>query len=118
MEIRVNDNDGLTVFSLKGRLDFTNSSNLKEEIMKSVKEGKKQMILNLSQVDFINSSGLGTLVSILKEVRLARGRMVLTDLASYVQEIFEITQLSHIFEIFPSQSEAVEAFATSPVNVN
>ena len=66
--------------------------------------------LNLSEVDFINSSGLGVLVSIMKEARLRKGRLTLSNLATYVQEIFEITQLSHIFEIFNSEAEALESY--------
>jgi len=66
--------------------------------------------LNLAEVDFINSSGLGILVSLMKEIRLHRGRLTLSNLVSYVQEIFEITQLSRIFEIFTSQEEALNSF--------
>ena len=117
MEIRVAESHELITLNLKGRLDFASSANLKEEILKLVAEGKNKVILNLAQVDFINSSGLGTLVSILKEVRLAKGRLVLSNLASYVEEIFEITQLSHIFEIFPSEAEARETFLASPAKV-
>lgn len=110
MDIRVSETLDVVTLSLKGRLDFANSAQLKEEILRHVADGKKKLILNLSQVDFINSSGLGTLVSILKEVRLAKGRLVLSNLASYVEEIFEITQLSHIFEIFASEADAQDAY--------
>lgn len=104
--------------NIKGRLDFATSNTLKEEILKRIVEGRSRILLNLSQVDFVNSSGLGTLVSILKEIRLAKGRLALANLATYVQEIFEITQLSHIFEIFSSEDEAVEAFMSTPVRVS
>jgi len=117
MEIKVNDDSRFVVFSVKGRLDFASSTQLKEEILKFIRQGRTTSILNLAQVDFINSSGLGTLVSILKEVRLVRGRLVLSNLATYVQEIFDITQLSHIFEIFASEAEAREALAGTPEKV-
>lgn len=110
MEIRVTEHVDFVTLSLKGRLDITSSSTLKDDVLRHVQQGRRQLILNLGQVDFINSSGLGTLVSILKEVRLAKGRLVLSNLASYVKEIFEITQLSNIFEIFDSESEAQEVF--------
>jgi len=66
--------------------------------------------LNLANVEFINSSGLGSLVSIMKEARLNKGRLTFSNLANYVQEIFEITQLSHIFEIFATEEEALNSF--------
>lgn len=118
MEIRVTENEGYITISLKGRLDFASSTNLKEEILKRVAQGRNRIVLNLAQIDFINSSGLGTLVSILKEIRLAKGRLLLSNPASYVEEIFEITQLSHIFEIYPSEAEAQEALTASPVRVS
>lgn len=118
MEIKSNQHHDVLVLSLRGRLDFTTSNTLKEEILKNVTEGRNRILLNLSLVDFVNSSGLGTLVSILKEIRLAKGRLALTNLASYVQEIFEITQLSHIFEIFTCEDEALEAFVAAPARVS
>ncbi|MGB5106298.1 MAG: STAS domain-containing protein [Candidatus Zixiibacteriota bacterium] len=110
MEIRVTEHLDFITLSLKGRLDIASSASLKDDILRHVANGKSRIILNLAQVDFINSSGLGTLVSILKEVRLAKGRLVLSNLASYVQEIFEITQLSNIFEIFASEADAQDVF--------
>ncbi len=110
MEIRVTEHVDFVTLSLKGRLDITSSASLKDDILRHVARGQSKIILNLAQVDFINSSGLGTLVSILKEVRLAKGRLVLSNLASYVQEIFEITQLSNIFEIFASEADAQDVF--------
>jgi len=110
MEIRVTEHVDFITLNLKGRLDIASSATLKDDILRHVARGQNRIILNLAQVDFINSSGLGTLVSILKEVRLAKGRLVLSNLASYVQEIFEITQLSNIFEIFASEADAQDVF--------
>ena len=59
---------------------------------------------------FINSSGLGALVSILKDVRNSQGTMKLTNLAPYVKEIFDITQMSNIFDIFPDENQALSSF--------
>lgn len=118
MEIKCSESNGVLVLNLKGRLDFSTSGVLKEEILGHISRGRSKILLNLSQVDFVNSSGLGTLVSILKEIRLAKGRMAMANLATYVQEIFEITQLSHIFEIFSSIDEAIESFQATPVHVS
>jgi anti-sigma B factor antagonist len=110
MEITVRTENHATVLSLKGRLDMATGGALKTEIKKLMEKEKTQIHLNLCDVEFINSSGLGALVSILKEVRTHRGRLTLSDLASYVQEIFEITQLTHIFDIYPSEKEALRSF--------
>jgi anti-sigma B factor antagonist len=107
---------GFTTLQLKGRLDLNSSSQLKEHIKGLLKQGTANVILDLCGVDFINSSGLGTLVSILKDVRIVKGRMVLCNLAQYVQEIFEVTQLSHIFDIYPTAEEAAASFAGRMAN--
>ncbi|HER00341.1 MAG TPA: anti-sigma factor antagonist [candidate division Zixibacteria bacterium] len=110
MEIKVKTAQVFQVFNLKGRLDLTSSSELKTIVREHLNQGKVNILLNLAQVDFINSSGLGTLISTLKEVRGANGKVALCSLSPYVQEIFEITQLSHIFDIYPGETEALAAF--------
>jgi len=100
----------VTILCLDGRLDLTSASTLKEASKDVLSGSTKKMVLNLDRVDFINSSGLGALVSILKEVRNSQGSMKLTNLAPYVKEIFDITQLSNIFDIFPDESQALTSF--------
>ncbi len=116
MEITASSQGNFTALQLKGRMDLNSSSQLKECIKDYLSEGRANIILDLSGVNFVNSSGLGTLVSILKDVRMVKGRMVLCNLAQYVKEVFEITQLSHIFEIYPTTEEAAASFADSVAN--
>jgi len=111
VNISVSKHGSCTVLKLNGRLDLNSSSRLKEQVKELASEGVVNLILDLSEVGFVNSSGLGTLVSILKDVRLVKGQMVLCNLAQYVQEIFEITQLSHIFDIYPTEEAALESFS-------
>ena len=116
MEIRMKDEGQVSVANLKGRLDLASGTNLKEELKKILDQDRNMIHLNLSDVEFINSSGLGSLVSIMKEVRLRKGRLTLSNLASYVKEIFEITQLSHIFEIYETQEEALNSYQSVTAN--
>ncbi len=110
MEFKTRDQNGVVIISLVGRLDLSNGGKLKEEIKKILSSEKKSIHLNLKDVEFVNSSGLGALVSIMKEIRIHRGRLTISDLAEYVREIFDITQLSHIFEIFTTEDEAVKSY--------
>jgi len=118
MEINSIINEDYTTFQLEGRLDLNSSSEVKQRVKGSLDDGAINVILDLSNVEFINSSGLGTLVSILKDVRMVQGKLVLCCLAQYVQEIFEITQLSHIFEIFQSEEEAAASMVGGYVNAS
>jgi len=110
MEFRKTDAGNATIIAMSGRLDLSNGGKLKEEIKTLLTEGKTSIHLNLSEVEFVNSSGLGALVSMMKEIRIHRGRLTLSNLADYVQEIFDITQLSHIFEIFSTEEEALKSY--------
>ncbi|MBD3402657.1 anti-sigma factor antagonist [candidate division GN15 bacterium] len=112
MDIQAREENGVAVLSLSGRLDLASGSQLKDEIKKYLEKNVTSIHLNLAKVEFINSSGLGSLVSIMKEIRLLKGRFTMSDLASYVREIFEITQLSHIFEIFATEEEALTSYQT------
>ncbi len=112
MNISMREENGIALLSLSGRLDLASGTALKEQVKKLFANNMNSIHLNLAEVEFINSSGLGAMVSIMKETRMRKGRLTLSNLATYVQEIFEITQLSHIFEIFPTEEEAVSSFST------
>jgi anti-sigma B factor antagonist len=110
MDIATKEEAGVTILRLSGRLDLASGSTLKEEIKNLAESEITSIHLNLEKVEFINSSGLGSLVSIMKEIRLLKGRLTLSNLAGYVREIFDITQLSHIFEIFTTEEEALASY--------
>jgi anti-sigma B factor antagonist len=116
MEIRAKQEGSVHVLSLSGRLDLASGGTLKEQMKALFDKGATSVHLNLAEVEFINSSGLGALVSVMKEVRILKGRLTLSNLASYVQEIFEITQLSHIFEIYATEEEALNSFQPAATN--
>jgi anti-sigma B factor antagonist len=114
MEIQMREQDSVAILSLNGRLDLASGATLKEQVKRLIEKETTQIHLTLADVEFINSSGLGALVSIMKEIRILKGRLSLSNLASYVQEIFEITQLSHIFEIYATEEEALASRQAVP----
>lgn len=116
MEIKVREEEHVAILRLSGRLDLASGTTLKEQMKQLFEKNVTSVHLTLAEVEFINSSGLGVLVSIMKEVRLLKGRLTLSNLASYVQEIFEITQLSHIFEIYATEEEALSSYQAVAVH--
>ncbi len=111
MNITLSRLDDYTVLRLDGRLDLNGSAQLKERIGEISGSPNVNLVLDLRDVSFINSSGLGALVSISRDMRMSNRRMALCNLATYVQEVFEITRLSHAFDIYSTVEEAVIAFA-------
>lgn len=110
MEITTKINGDVAIINLEGRLDLNSSNQLKDASREFFSKDNCKLILNMDGVDFINSSGLGALVSILKEVRNHKGDLKISNLAEYVKEIFDITQLSSIFDICEDESRALKSF--------
>jgi len=112
MEITVSLKGRVAVVNLIGKLDLASAGQLKERMQTLLDERRCLIHLDMKEVDFINSSGLGALVSLMKEIRMRKGRLTMSDMAPYVNEIFEITQLSHVFEIFQTCDEAMTSYGT------
>jgi len=117
MEIVKNTLGDTTVLHLNGRLDLNSSGEVKNRIKDLLDKRAKKIILNLARVDFINSSGLGVLISVLKDIRLANSKLAITNLSPYVHEIFEITQLVNIFDIYKTEEAALDGFLLKPGNM-
>ena len=114
MDIVCSRRDDLSVLTLTGRLDLGSAGEVKEHVKSLLNEQQKMIHFDMTGVDFINSSGLGALVSMMKEIRMHQGRLTLSNLAPYVKEIFDITQLSNVFDIFPTVDEAALGHAGAP----
>ncbi len=114
MDINILEMGSVNVLTLKGKIDLANAGKLKTEVKTLLEAHKTNMHLDMQGVDFINSSGLGALVSIMKEIRICKGRLTLSGLAPYVNEIFEITQLTHVFEIYDTLEEAQASYVVMP----
>lgn len=108
MNILTEKHNGKTILSLKEeRLDAHNSGELKDRILKVLEDGSHHLIIDLAQVRFIDSSGLGALLSGYKNAGLRSGSFVLAGLQPRVQSMFELTRLHRVFEIYASLQEAL-----------
>jgi anti-sigma B factor antagonist len=97
----------VVVLDLSGRLWILDLP-LRDLMNGLLTAGKRQFVLNLAGVDYIDSSGLGQLVSIWGSVRNRKGHMTLLSPSKRVLRLFEITRLTSVFEICDLESEAVE----------
>ena len=112
MEISVKEQEQYLTFNLKGRLDLTSSTELKEKVKEFLNQGKKNILLKLSKVDFINSSGLGTVMGCLTSMKNNDGELKLSGATDKVKSLFIITKLITLFEAYDSIDDAVESFGT------
>ncbi|CAI8944164.1 STAS domain-containing protein [Methylocaldum szegediense] len=110
MNISTENRNGRTILSLKEeRLDAHNSGELKDYILKLLEEGHTRLVIDLSGVRFIDSSGLGALLSGYKNASLRSGSFLLAGLQPRVQSMFELTRLHRVFDIYPSLQEVPDS---------
>jgi anti-sigma B factor antagonist len=89
------------------RLDASVAAAFKEAIMREVGEDQKALIMDFSKIDFIDSSGLGTLVSLMKMMN-GRGEMALCSMNAGIRNMFTLTRMDRIFRICADRAAAVE----------
>jgi anti-sigma B factor antagonist len=110
MKLVTEQRDGRTVLMIKeGRLDAHNSGELKDRILKLFEEGGRDLVVDLADVQFIDSSGLGALLSGHKNAIHRSTGFALVGLQPRVKAMFELTRLQRVFEIYPGLREALDA---------
>jgi len=109
MNIEISKSDNFVLLLLKCH-NFNNEYSIffKKEIDKLISQDFHNFIVDLSNVDFIDSSGLGALVTCLKKVT-PNGDIILCSLRHPIKQTFDLTRMNQIFKIFASKNEALEA---------
>ena len=95
------------VLELAGEIDMKCSTNLKAKFKELFREKPQALVVNMSGVEFMDSSGLATLVGALKWCRENDSELKLVGLAERVRSIFEICRLDSVFQIYDSEAEAL-----------
>jgi anti-sigma B factor antagonist len=104
------ENDALIVYPDVKELDASMAVNFIDEMEKFIKEGNNIIVLNLSGVEFIDSSGLASIVSSLKLVG-RNGHLMLCGIHRNVMSVFKFTRMDRVFQIFSSEEEAISAWS-------
>jgi anti-sigma B factor antagonist len=102
----------VSVVDVAGRITLgEGASSLRETIRGLVTQGNKKILLNLGEVSYIDSSGIGELVSAFTTVTNHGGKLKLLGLTKRVKDLLQITKLYTVFEVFDDEAEAVRSFA-------
>ncbi|HEY0216206.1 MAG TPA: anti-sigma factor antagonist [Cellulomonas sp.] len=105
--------DGRTVVDVAGEIDVYTAPALREKLTSLVDEGRIDLVVNLTDVRFMDSTGLGLLVGVLKRVRGLDGRLQLVIDSERLLKVFRITALTQVFTIRATVDEALADVATS-----
>lgn len=108
MKLETRQIKGFVIFDLDGDFDSRTAADAKEEIREMILSGSSNVIINLESVSYIDSAGLGTLVSALKTAKEKGGNVWLAGMTAQVKMVVELTRLHHVFTVFDSVDEALE----------
>lgn len=111
MQIQKRRVETVTILNLKGKLTLGDGDALlRETVHALVKRGHKQLILDLADVSYIDSAGLGAIVATYTTVMRRRGSLKLLNVPKRIRDLLVITKLLSVFETFDGETEAVRAF--------
>lgn len=109
LQIRASGDAAARIVSLHGEVDLRSSPKLRADLLEHVAARPQRLVLDLTGVTYMDSSGVGTLVEIKRHIEQARGKLVLIGLQPRVRSVFEITRLDRFFVIRNTADEARSA---------
>jgi anti-sigma B factor antagonist len=110
LDIQVRQKEGIAILDVNGRLAVGGASTLREKVTEEMAQGQNNVILNLKDVDYIDSTGLGTMVICYTTLSKAGGSLKLVHLNRRNIELLLLTKLSTVFQIFGDEQDAVNSF--------
>ncbi len=106
----------IVVMEMSGRIKVGEGNLLlREAVGKLVESGKKNFVLNLGEISYVDSSGLGELVKTRTTIRNLKGDVKLANLSKRVEELLQMTKLSSVFDIYEDEASAIESFEGEPL---
>lgn len=113
MALRMTDRNvgGVDVLDIEGRIVLGEESNaFREKVKGLLAAGKKKIVLNLAQVTYIDSAGLGTLVATFHSARSQGAMLKLANLGTKFKEVLQVTKLMTVFDTYDSEAAAIQSF--------
>ena len=109
--MRNSEVDGVSVVELEGRIVMgEESSSLREKLKSLIAAGKKKIVLNMANIKYIDSAGLGTLVAAHVSAKTQGASVRLCNLGQKFHEILQVTRLLTVFDVYDTQAAAVSSF--------
>ncbi|MGH9844089.1 MAG: STAS domain-containing protein [Blastocatellia bacterium] len=113
MEVIKEKRTDMQFLYLKGRLDNENALSLEESLVKLIADGVRQLIVDCSQIEFIDNAGLRVLVNVARRIMDVEGRIALHSPSQAAKEIFDKTGFSMVSRIYDTREEAIAGVAGS-----
>ena len=110
MDITSREENGVAIIMLEGEVDISAADLVRGKMKKLIDEKRKRILVNMADVPYIDSSGLGMFVETMQEIGKYGGEIKLAGLTDDVKKVFELTRLNKFFSIFDQEKDAMESF--------
>lgn len=108
MQISARRHDKITIFDISGDIDFASSPEVRQPVLHEIQESRvSRVMMNLSEVRYIDSSGVASLVEGLKASRDLGSRFILFGLSTSAREVLQLSRLIKVFEVYDNEEQAV-----------
>jgi len=108
MKTATREQTGTTIIDVTGDIDMGTSPGLRKTLLESLKKTPR-LVVNMREVRYVDSSGIASLVEVLREARSKEKRLVLFGLNATVRDVLQLTRLDKIFEIHKTEEDALQA---------
>ena len=111
MDIQIREiKNSIIVLDINGEIDLYNAPEIKKKIKEQMEASKNNIIVNLDKVSYVDSSGIGVLISSLSQLKKVGGGLKIINVYASVKKVFELTKLTSFFDIFEDEEEAANSF--------
>ncbi len=110
MEINKRFSNGVVILDITGEIDLYNAPEIKDIVNSLIEDKHFNLVINLEKVSYIDSSGIGALISSLSNLKKYQGGLKIINVFASVRKVFELTKLTSFFEIYDEEPEAVASF--------
>jgi anti-anti-sigma factor len=110
MSFQVSQDGDVTLVEVEGQLIVGNRQELKQQVLEQLEDGDRKFVIDFANTGYIDSSGLGVLVSLSKKIREQGGELRLSSLNEDLWTLFELTKLDTLFRIADTKEQALQGF--------
>jgi len=109
MSFSLEHSNDVTIVTVQGQLVVTNRQEFKQMVLDAMEQGARTVVVDFADASYIDSSGLGALVSLSRRLRDAGGDLRLVGLSDELRTLFELTRLDALFPLFATRADAMAA---------
>ncbi len=110
MDISSRARGEVVILDISGEIDLYNAPEIKDIINKLIEQKRYNVVINLKDVTYIDSSGIGALISSLSNLKKYQGALKIINVFASVRKVFELTKLTSFFDIYDNEDDSINAF--------